>query len=94
MSIDLSAPPVPFSFEVYPPKSEAGDVALHETVRQLAADGRAHGVTGGAVSSRAGAGLGCRSLPGPGIALEDRPRGTTGRRWVQVSGGPRATPSL
>ena len=25
MSIDLSTPPVPFSFEVYPPRSEAGD---------------------------------------------------------------------
>ena len=37
MSIDLSAPPVPFSFEVYPPKSEAGVLALHETIRQLAA---------------------------------------------------------
>lgn len=37
MSIDLSAPPVPFSFEVYPPKSDAGILALHETIRQLAA---------------------------------------------------------
>jgi methylenetetrahydrofolate reductase (NADPH) len=37
MSIDLSAPPVPFSFEVYPPRSEASAVALHETIRCLAA---------------------------------------------------------
>lgn len=37
MSIDLSTPPVPFSFEVYPPKSEAGVLALHETIRRLAA---------------------------------------------------------
>jgi methylenetetrahydrofolate reductase (NADPH) len=37
MSIDLSAPPVPFSFEVYPPRSEASARALHETIRCLAA---------------------------------------------------------
>jgi methylenetetrahydrofolate reductase (NADPH) len=37
MSIDLSAPPVPFSFEVYPPRSEASTLALHETIRCLAA---------------------------------------------------------
>ena len=41
MSIDLSAPPVPFSFEVYPPRSEAATVALHETIRHLAAAGPA-----------------------------------------------------
>ena len=41
MSIDLSAPPVPFSFEVYPPRSEASTAALHETIRQLAAAGSA-----------------------------------------------------
>ena len=41
MSIDLSAPPVPFSFEVYPPRSEASTVALHETIRRLAAAGPA-----------------------------------------------------
>lgn len=37
MSIDLSTPPVPFSFEVYPPRSPAGILALHDTIRQLAA---------------------------------------------------------
>jgi methylenetetrahydrofolate reductase (NADPH) len=37
MPIDLSTPPVPISFEVYPPRSEAGFPALHETIRQLAA---------------------------------------------------------
>jgi methylenetetrahydrofolate reductase (NADPH) len=36
MSIDLSAPPLPISFEVYPPRSEAGVAALHETIRHLA----------------------------------------------------------
>ncbi|MDN3495599.1 methylenetetrahydrofolate reductase [Planococcus sp. APC 4015] len=36
MSVDLSAPPVPFSFELYPPRSEASTVALYETIRHLA----------------------------------------------------------
>jgi methylenetetrahydrofolate reductase (NADPH) len=58
MSIDLSAPPVPFSFEVYPPRSEAGDVALHETIRRLAAVGpRFISVTYGAGGSTGGRSL-------------------------------------
>ncbi|MFE7846393.1 methylenetetrahydrofolate reductase [Microbacterium sp. NPDC057407] len=58
MSIDLSAPPVPFSFEVYPPKSEAGIAALHETVRRLAEVGpRFISVTYGAGGSTGGRSL-------------------------------------
>lgn len=58
MSIDLSAPPVPFSFEVYPPKSDAGILALHETIRRLAAIGpRFISVTYGAGGSTGGRSL-------------------------------------
>jgi methylenetetrahydrofolate reductase (NADPH) len=35
----LGAPRVPFSFELYPPRSESSEEALHETVRRLAAAG-------------------------------------------------------
>ncbi|MGM7668116.1 methylenetetrahydrofolate reductase [Microbacterium sp. A93] len=38
-SSTLGAPRVPFSFELYPPRSASSDEALHETVRQLAAAG-------------------------------------------------------
>lgn len=55
MSIDVSAPSVPFSFEVYPPKSEASTVALHATIRRLAAAGpRFISVTYGAGGSTGG----------------------------------------
>ncbi|GAA1986956.1 methylenetetrahydrofolate reductase [Microbacterium pumilum] len=58
MTIDLSTPPVPFSFEVYPPKSEASTVALHETIRELAAAGpRFISVTYGAGGSTGGRSL-------------------------------------
>ena len=58
MSIDLSAPPVPFSFEVYPPRSEASTTALHETIRRLAAAGpRFISVTYGAGGSTGGRSL-------------------------------------
>src|SRR5690606_7982824 len=58
MSIDLSAPPVPFSFELYPPRSPAREAALHETIRRLAAAGpRFISVTYGA-----GGSVGGRSL--------------------------------
>ncbi|GAB2839789.1 methylenetetrahydrofolate reductase [Microbacterium insulae] len=58
MSIDLSTPPVPFSFEVYPPKSDAGVLALHETIRRLAAAGpRFISVTYGAGGSTGGRSL-------------------------------------
>lgn len=58
MSIDLSAPPVPFSFEVYPPKSDAGLLALHETIRRLAAASpRFISVTYGAGGSTGGRSL-------------------------------------
>lgn len=58
MSIDLSAPPVPFSFEVYPPKSDAGVLALHETIRRLAAAApRFISVTYGAGGSTGGRSL-------------------------------------
>ncbi|MGN8554055.1 UNVERIFIED_CONTAM: methylenetetrahydrofolate reductase [Microbacterium sp. SLM126] len=58
MSIDLSAPPVPFSFEVYPPKSEAGTLALHETILRLAEVGpRFISVTYGAGGSTGGRSL-------------------------------------
>jgi methylenetetrahydrofolate reductase (NADPH) len=58
MSIDLSAPPVPFSFEVYPPRSEAGAIALHETIRHLADAGpRFISVTYGAGGSTGGRSL-------------------------------------
>lgn len=58
MSIDLSAPPVPFSFELYPPRSAAREAALHETIRRLADAGpRFISVTYGA-----GGSVGGRSL--------------------------------
>lgn len=34
-----ATPRVPFSFELYPPRSESSEAALHETVRRLAAAG-------------------------------------------------------
>ena len=58
MPIDLSTPPVPVSFEVYPPRSEAGFAALHETIRHLAAvDPRFISVTYGAGGSTGGRSL-------------------------------------
>lgn len=39
MSSETLNPRVPFSFELYPPRSESSQAALHETVRQLAAAG-------------------------------------------------------
>lgn len=39
MSSETLNPRVPFSFELYPPRSESRQAALHETVRQLAAAG-------------------------------------------------------
>jgi methylenetetrahydrofolate reductase (NADPH) len=58
MSIDLAAPPVPFSFEVYPPRSDAAWPALHETIRHLAAAGpRFISVTFGAGGSSGGRSL-------------------------------------
>ncbi|WP_137846212.1 methylenetetrahydrofolate reductase [Microbacterium sp. 2FI] len=58
MSIDLTAPPVPFSFEVYPPRSDAGMLALHETIRHLAAvSPRFISVTFGAGGSTGGRSL-------------------------------------
>jgi len=58
MSIDLSAPPVPFSFEVYPPRSEASTVALYDTIRHLADAGpRFISVTYGAGGSTGGRSL-------------------------------------
>ncbi|MFT4157472.1 MAG: methylenetetrahydrofolate reductase [Microbacterium sp.] len=38
-SADASVGTVPFSFELYPPRSASSELALHETVRQLAAAG-------------------------------------------------------
>jgi methylenetetrahydrofolate reductase (NADPH) len=58
MSIDLSTPPVPISFEVYPPRSDAGFAALHETIRHLAsADPRFISVTYGSGGSTGGLSL-------------------------------------
>ncbi|WP_203582177.1 methylenetetrahydrofolate reductase [Microbacterium hibisci] len=58
MSIDLSTPPVPISFEVYPPRSDAGFPALHETIRHLASvDPRFISVTYGAGGSTGGRSL-------------------------------------
>lgn len=58
MSIDLSAPPVPFSFELYPPRTAAREAALHETIARLAEAGpRFISVTYGA-----GGSVGGRSL--------------------------------
>ncbi|MET0736071.1 MAG: methylenetetrahydrofolate reductase [Microbacterium sp.] len=58
MSIDLSAPPVPFSFELYPPRTAAREAELRETIRELAAVGpRFISVTFGA-----GGSVGGRSL--------------------------------
>jgi methylenetetrahydrofolate reductase (NADPH) len=54
MSIDLTAPPVPFSFEVYPPRTDAATRTLHETIAHLAAAGpRFISVTYGAGGSTA-----------------------------------------
>jgi methylenetetrahydrofolate reductase (NADPH) len=39
MSSETPNPRVPFSFELYPPRSESSQAALHETVRRLAAAG-------------------------------------------------------
>jgi len=58
MPIDLSTPPVPISFEVYPPRTEAGWPALHETIRHLASvDPRFISVTYGAGGSTGGRSL-------------------------------------
>ncbi|WP_194397994.1 methylenetetrahydrofolate reductase [Microbacterium atlanticum] len=58
MPIDLSTPGVPVSFEVYPPRSDAGFAALHETIRHLAAvDPRFISVTYGAGGSTGGRSL-------------------------------------
>ncbi len=59
MSIDLSAPPVPFSFEVYPPRSECRrSLALHETIRRLASvNPRFISVTYGGAGSAGGRSL-------------------------------------
>ena len=58
MPIDLSAPPVPFSFEVYPPRTAERIPALHETIRHLAASGpRFISVTYGAGGSTGGRSL-------------------------------------
>ena len=58
MPIDLSAPPVPFSFEVYPPRSDASLIALHDAIRHLAAAGpRFISVTFGAGGSTGGRSL-------------------------------------
>jgi len=58
MSIDLSTPPVPVSFEVYPPRTEAGWPVLHETIRHLASvDPRFISVTYGAGGSTGGRSL-------------------------------------
>jgi methylenetetrahydrofolate reductase (NADPH) len=58
MSIDLSAPPLPFSFELYPPRTAAREEALHETIARLAEAGpRFISVTYGA-----GGSVGGRSL--------------------------------
>ncbi|WP_127820066.1 methylenetetrahydrofolate reductase [Microbacterium sp. CPCC 204701] len=58
MPIDLSTPAVPVSFEVYPPRSEAGVATLHETIRHLAAvNPRFISVTYGAGGSTGGRSL-------------------------------------
>ena len=58
MPIDLSTPPVPVSFEVYPPRSADGFPALHETIRHLASvNPRFISVTYGAGGSTAGRSL-------------------------------------
>ncbi|WP_439594080.1 methylenetetrahydrofolate reductase [Microbacterium sp.] len=58
MPIDLSAPPVPFSFEIYPPRSDVRTAELFETIGHLAAaDPRFISVTYGA-----GGSVGGRSL--------------------------------
>lgn len=49
---------VPFSFELYPPRTGAGDAALHETIQRLAATGpRFISVTYGAGGSTGGRSL-------------------------------------
>ena len=58
MPIDLTAPPVPISFELYPPRTPEREARLHRTVRELAAvDPRFISVTYGA-----GGSVGGRSL--------------------------------
>jgi methylenetetrahydrofolate reductase (NADPH) len=62
MSFDAKAPSpgasVPFSFELYPPRSEASTPALHETIRRLAeVDPRFISVTYGAGGSTGGRSL-------------------------------------
>lgn len=63
MSLDVSARAtdssvVPFSFELYPPRSEASTLALHETIRHLADAGpRFISVTYGAGGSTGGRSL-------------------------------------
>ncbi|WP_404432263.1 methylenetetrahydrofolate reductase [Microbacterium lacus] len=58
MSIDLTAPPVPFSFELYPPRTRDREPALHETIARMAEAGpRFISVTYGA-----GGSVGGRSL--------------------------------
>jgi methylenetetrahydrofolate reductase (NADPH) len=62
MSFDANAPTpgaaVPFSFELYPPRSEASTPALHETIRRLAEVGpRFISVTYGAGGSTGGRSL-------------------------------------
>ena len=58
MAIDLSEPPVPFSFEVYPPRRAENMPALQETIRRLADLGpRFISVTYGAGGSTGGPSL-------------------------------------
>lgn len=57
-SYEVGTPRVPFSFELYPPRSESSNDALQETVRQLAAAGPAFlSVTYGAGGSTGGRSL-------------------------------------
>jgi len=53
-----SAPAVPFSFELYPPRTQAGTIGLHETIRRLA-DARPSFIS---VTYGAGGSTGGRSL--------------------------------
>ena len=63
MSLDTSARStdssvIPFSFELYPPRSEASTIALHDTIRHLADAGpRFISVTYGAGGSTGGRSL-------------------------------------
>jgi methylenetetrahydrofolate reductase (NADPH) len=59
MSFEVrSAPTVPFSFELYPPRSDASDAGLHDTIRRLA-DAGAQFIS---VTYGAGGSTGGRSL--------------------------------